>query len=182
MPKFEIVLKNEKAKTYTVISWLIIALNFISFLYMGISGSAEEINHPFFAAGIVLCIFLFQLIVKRKDESEINKFSLSFSVIVIAWIIMQFYWIAALNFFLFIFQDVSRRRLIVLFFDDRIIYPSFPKRTIQWQELNQVILKDGLLTIDLKNDKVFQNEIISDINAAELNEFCNSHILALRKN
>ena len=182
MPKFEIVLKNEKAKTYTVISWLIIALNFISFLYMGISGSAEEINHPFFAAGILLCIFLFQLIVKRKDESEINKFSLSFSEIIIAWIIMQFYWIAALNFFLFIFQDISRRRLIVLFFDDRIIYPSFPKRTIQWQELNQVILKDGILTIDMKNDKVFQNEIISDINEAELNEFCSSHILALRKN
>lgn len=182
MLKFEIILKNEKAKTYTVISWLIIALNFISFMYLGVSGSVEKINHPFFAAALLLCIFIFQLIVKKKDESEINKFSLSFSVIVIAWIILQFYWIAALNFFLFIFQDITRRRLIVLFFDDRIIYPSFPKRTIQWQELNQVILKDGLLTIDLKNDKVFQNEIISDINEAELNQFCNSHILALRKN
>jgi hypothetical protein len=182
MPKFEIVLKNEKAKTYTIISWLIVALNFISFLYLGISGSVEKINRPFFAAALLLCIFLFQLIVKKKDKSEINKFSLSFSVIVIAWIIMQFYWIAALNFFLFIFQDITRRRLLVLFFDDRIIYPSFPKRTIQWQELNQVILKDGLLTIDLKNDKVFQNEIISDVNETELNEFCTSHILALQKN
>jgi len=182
MPKFEIVLKNEKIKTYTIISWLIIALNFISFLYLGISGSVEKVNHPFFAAALLFCIFLFQLLVKKKDESEINKLSLSFSVIVIAWIIMQFYWVAALNFFLFIFQDITRRRLIVLFFDDRIIYPSFPKRTILWQELNQVILKDGVLTIDLKNDKIFQNEIISDINEAELNTFCISHILALQKN
>jgi hypothetical protein len=182
MPKFEIVLKNEKAKTYTTISWLIIALNFISFLYLGISGSVEKINQPFFAAGLLFCIFLFQLLVKKKNESEINKFSLSFSVVVIAWIIMQFYWMAALNFFLFIFQDISRRRLVVLFFEDRIIYPSFPKRTIQWQELSQVILKDDILTIDLKNDKIFQNEIISDVNDAELNEFCSSHILNLQKN
>ncbi|MEI9911082.1 MAG: hypothetical protein WDO71_16240 [Bacteroidota bacterium] len=36
-PKFVLVLKNERLKTYTVISWLIIALNFFAFIYVGLT-------------------------------------------------------------------------------------------------------------------------------------------------
>jgi hypothetical protein len=71
---------------------------------------------------------------------------------------------------------VSRRKLTVLVFEDRIIYPSFPKRTIEWQELNNVILKDGWLTIDLKNNKVFQNEIMSPTSEIDFNGFCEDQI------
>jgi hypothetical protein len=64
----------------------------------------------------------------------------------------------------------------VLVFDDRIIYPSFPKRTIEWKELNNVILKDAVLTIDLKNNKVFQNEVVSAASEIDFNEFCGEQI------
>jgi len=176
MKKYVLVLKNEKAKTYTTISWLILALNFIAFLYIGISGSAKNIYYPFIAAGLLILIFTLHLINKRNNKSANNIFSLLFTAIIIAWIIMPFYWAAAINFFLFIIQDITTRSLVVLFFEDRIMYPSFPKRTILWQQLNNIILKDGVLTIDCKNNRVFQNEIVSDVNEAGFNEFCNQQL------
>jgi hypothetical protein len=35
-----------------------------------------------------------------------------------------------------------------------------------------VILKDGILTIDFRNDKLIQQEISESINEPEFNEFC----------
>jgi hypothetical protein len=95
--------------------------------------------------------------------------------------VLQFYWAAVIIFFLFLFQDISRRKLTVLVFDDRIVYPSFPKRTIEWKEMKNVVLKDGWLTIDLKNNKIFQNEILSPTSEIEFNEFCDAQLQALKK-
>jgi hypothetical protein len=180
MLKFIILLKNEKLKTYTIIGWLIIALNFAAFIYFGISRHTGIMALPFYTAGLLLVIFFFRRMSKR-EEFESDSLSLSFSVAIIAWIVLQLYWAAVIIFFLFLFQDISRRKLVVLVYEDRLIYPSFPKRTIEWQEMNNAILKDGWLTIDLKNNKIFQNEIVSPTSEMEFNEFCDAHLQPLKK-
>ncbi|MEI9810813.1 MAG: hypothetical protein WDO16_24695 [Bacteroidota bacterium] len=177
-PNFVIALKNEKLKTYTTISWLIIILNLIAFIYTGITRQATIDNLPYFAAGLLLIIFACRWIVKG-EVSENGMIGLSFSIVIVTWLIIQSYWIAVIILFLFIIQEISRRKLIVRVFEDGINYPSFPKRMIEWNELNNVILKDGLLTIDLKSNKVFQNETLSVVYEPEFNEFCHSRIQAL---
>jgi hypothetical protein len=179
MPKFIIALKNKKQKTYITISWLIIALNFISLLYLGITRAASPADIPFYAAGLLLIIFLFSLF-SKSEAIESDCISLCFSIAIIAWIVLRFYWAGILIFVLFLFQDISRRKLIVLVYEDRIIYPSFPKKTFEWKDMNNAILKDGLLTIDLKNDKIFQDEIASATSEMEFNEFCEAQLNAVK--
>jgi hypothetical protein len=70
---------------------------------------------------------------------------------------------------------VSERELMVSFFADRIEFPSFPKKTICWKELSNVILKDRILTIDFKNDHLLQSETGEksfDIDEETFNKFC----------
>lgn len=177
MPRFMILLKNEKLGTYTIISWLIIALNFIAFVYLGFSGKAKFSMLPYFSAGLLLAIFTFRF-VSKHESFESDLISLAFSLAIISWIVLQLYWGAAIALILFVVQDISRRKLTVLVYDDRIVYPSFPKRTLEWKDLNNVILKDGILTIDLKNNKIFQNEILSPASEIEFNEFCEDHLRA----
>jgi len=176
MKKYVIGLKNEKTKTYPTISWLIVILNFIAFLYFGISRSATNSSYPFIAAGLLILVFLWLLTIKKDSKSATNKFRFFFTVIIIGWIVVPFYWAAVINLGLFIIQDITTRSPIVIFFEDRIIYPSFLKKTISWQQLNNVILKDGVLTIDCKNNRVYQNEIISDVDEAVFNEFCKQQL------
>lgn len=171
MLRFAVDLKNRKLKTYTVISWLIVALNILSFMYIGVTKSGGVLNLPFFTAAVLVFIFVLGFLTQSL-LTENDKLGLCFSLAIIVWIILQFYWAAVIVFFLYLFQDISRRKLTVLFYDDRIVYPSFPKRTLEWKDLNNAILKDGLLTIDLKNDKIYQNEIISLTIEEEFNEFC----------
>ena len=56
---------------------------------------------------------------------------------------------------------------------------SVPKKHIEWSQLNNIILKDGLLTIDFKNNKFIQ-QFIDDTNTAlneqEFNDFCGQQL------
>jgi hypothetical protein len=177
-PHFVIALKNDKLKTYTTISWLIIVLNLAAFIYMGVTKKGAIDNLPYFSAGLLICIFFIRWVVKRETiESEM--ISLSYSVAIITLIVLQLYWFAVIMLLLFMIQEISRRKLLVLVFEDSISYPSFPKRVIEWKDLNNVILKDGLLTIDLKSDRVLQNETDSVVYEPEFNEFCQSRIQSL---
>lgn len=53
------------------------------------------------------------------------------------------------------------------------------QKEVNWDEVNNVILKDGLLTIDFKNNKLFQHIILNsdeDISEKEFNDFCEEQL------
>jgi hypothetical protein len=61
------------------------------------------------------------------------------------------------------------------FNNEGITFNSFPKRFIAWDKINNVVLKDDLLTIDYKTNKLFQREIDPGTEASvekEFNSFC----------
>lgn len=162
-------------------SWLIILLNFVSFIYIAFLQASQKNNYPLFAAAFIISIGIVQLILMKKNFYKI-KTELYFIVIIVFWLLSGFYTAALINLFLFFLQLISKRDLIVKFFDDQIIYPSFPRKHLFWQDLRNVILKDGLLTIDLKNNRLIQNHIISVINEKEFNEFCRKEMIKRRSN
>lgn len=56
---------------------------------------------------------------------------------------------------------------------------------MQWDEVNNALIKDGLITIDLRNNKLYQNEIEGYVTAEvekEFNDFCKRCINAFNKN
>lgn len=177
MADFVIVLQNKNQKTYRVISWLIIALNFFGLLYIGFTRSRGTIGLPYYAAGLLAAIYVFTFF---TDNEEIVKdcLMLDFGISIIAWVVFKFYWVGLAMLVLFAIQEISRRKLVVELDTDGILYPSFPRREIEWQDVNNVVLKDGILTIDLKNDKLFQNEIVSPTPENDFNEFCSAQLKA----
>ena len=52
---------------------------------------------------------------------------------------------------------------------------SLPKKRFQWSELQNVVLKDEILTLDFHNNKLIQKEIETPVSAEEekeFNDFC----------
>ena len=78
---------------------------------------------------------------------------------------------------------VSKRELKIIIENDHIVYPAFPKRRLNWNELNNMVLKDGLLTIDFKNNRIIQQyieETSHTINEKEFNDFCIEQLSKIR--
>lgn len=56
-----------------------------------------------------------------------------------------------------------------------ITFNTIPKKKHAWQQIENIVLKDGLITIDYKNNKLFQKETEREVSTElekELNDFC----------
>jgi hypothetical protein len=90
-----------------------------------------------------------------------------------------FYLIAALYFIAVISEKQVKFPKEIAFDDNGIIINSLPKKSYPWTEVTNVVLKDRMLTVDLKNNKLIQQETESDTSLAEeqeFNEFCRSRL------
>lgn len=98
------------------------------------------------------------------------------------WVLLGNIWIAFAVATVGLLQGFVKKNFEYLFTATAIELNFFPRRTIQWQDLQNVVLKDGVLTIDQKNNKIIQSEILlSESNVtdeAEFNEFCRSQFAA----
>ena len=178
MKKYEIVLQNKKQEIYPLISWLIIALNCLCFIFVGIANFAKPI-YPFTAAALLGLVFLIHFIYKDRIKNGNTAFTVCFIIVLLTWLIIGFYPAAGINLLLFFFQDSTHRRFLIQVGRDNIIFPSFPKKIIQWNQLNNVVLKDDLLTIDFKNNRIIQqlvDKTEDPVNEKEFNDFCSQRL------
>lgn len=53
------------------------------------------------------------------------------------------------------------RKKVVTISDDGIRYPFFIDKSISWTEIENIRLRDDILTIDLKNNQLFQSPVIT---------------------
>ncbi len=180
MQQFEITLKNEKIKSYNRISWIIICIYLLVLLYMSLFSTDKNILSGSIATLIMLSFlfFLKYYLHKTNRKWKIGAETFFF-LLMIGWISTQQYWLSIIPGIFFILSGITARKFIAFFSAEKITYPSFPLKTIYWNELTNAILKDGLLTIDFKNDKFIQ-QFIDDtktaINEQEFNDFCRQQL------
>ncbi len=178
MKQFEIALKNEKIKLYNRLSWLIIIIHIIVFLYLSFFSTEKTIRGAAICSLVLLAICFFLKFYFRKTKWAFG-FHPFFLLLMVGWITMEKYWLAAIPFIFDILATITIRKFSVEISVDKIIYPSFPIKNISWTQLSNIILKDGLLTINFKNDKFIQqfvDETKTVVNEQEFNDFCNQQL------
>ena len=182
MAKFEVTLRNNKTKQYNSMAVFIVLLNIAVFM-LTFFYSAEQSVRRAAMSGTVLCaIALTADIVYRRKGKDLGKLhNLPLLLATLTWLFIGNVWAIVLCAGLMFLFSVSQRQLRVGIDKEAVQYPSFPQRNIRWNELNNVILKDGLLTIDFKNNKILQSEITESsalLSEQELNDFCRQQLRA----
>jgi hypothetical protein len=117
---------------------------------------------------------------KRGEENLVAKAG-AILIIIAIYLSFKFWWPAAIMAILAMLYIISIRQFILSVSESNIIYPSFPGKTIQWNELNNIIMKDGLLTLDFKNNKLIQVLVSKDksdtgIDERDFNDFCKKQL------
>ena len=89
------------------------------------------------------------------------------------------------SFFVFaILEAQTKYPLEIGFHSNGIVLNSLFKKKIAWNALQSVILKDGLLTLDFRNNILIQKEVLEDdepdADETEFNDYCRSKLLNLR--
>jgi len=176
MKQFELVLKNEKEVSYKRISILLLVLNLVGILFIIYLKGFKNRGALIIAAIAVFAAFS-SLYFRNKNEKAI--LTGAFFLLSFAWIVAGYWVVGLLNFLFMILHIAALQKPIVSVSERQVIYPSFPKKKIDWQELSNLILKDGLLTIDFKNNRIIQQhiaDISSTIDEKEFNDFCRQQL------
>lgn len=179
MEKIELTLKNTKLKSYHLISWILVFLNLLAQLFITF---ADAYRHDRFIIIILLSLALLFLFAGKghhynfRDKKE--YIGTMYALTCIAWVKWELYIPLVLTILFYLLYFYSIRKFDVIVSKENIIYPSFPRKTIEWKELQNMVLKDGLLTIDFRNNKLLQQETEGDdtINEKEFNEFCREQL------
>ncbi len=178
---FTIELKNEKVKSYKKSIIAIIVLNIIFFLILAITSEINKIKlFSILLIGLLLSSFAIQYYLQKKNNT-FNAVLTSIIFIIFTHLFLQFWWQALAMAIISLFYYYAIRKLQLSISKDGISYPSFPPKNIEWMELNNLILKDHLLTIDFKSNKLVQAEIKSDekdvvIDEKDFNDFCRQQL------
>lgn len=181
MQQFNIFLKNEKIRQYDRMALLIILLHLALFSFIAISSSIKGIRIGGFGSIILLtiCLAIDYFLQRIKNNEDTPYKMAALFIISMTWLQMGNWWIFGLSSLISLLYQIAKRELLVNVNKERIIYPSILSKRINWADLNTVILKDGLLTINLINDEFFQqlvDETKTKLDEKEFNDFCRQQL------
>lgn len=180
--RYSFILKNEKTKKYRLISQLLVLFNLLGFVFLLITHETKIAkNFILLFAILITAVYTFFTVmewISRKPLPDFWHRSI-FGVCALVWMKEGFWWLSIILLFFILLDVVAHKKLVVHVTDKTIVVPYVLQKEVGWNEVNNVILKDGLLTIDFKSNKLFQQLVLNseeDINEKEFNEFCNQQL------
>ncbi len=177
MNDFKIILRNKKIKSYRLIGYIILLIN-TAFLFY-ILWSPLKRSAAILSLVILALYFLFQWNYIRKGKQAFFFNEFIFFILGICWINLENYFAVAINFVIGVLFYLAIQKLSVIFNGKAVTMNFFPKKEYEWNQFSNVVLKDGILTLDFKNNKLFQGEIEDDnlIKEREFNSFVSTQLV-----
>jgi hypothetical protein len=170
-----VTLRNDNRKYIDLLSLLLCSASALIFLREQLITPQKTIVYLvgflFVAVMIVRNLYLV-----RTGNSEKVAYNRALFFAAIVWTVMPYFqWLVFVFGFLGLFEFHAKFPLEIGFTDKLIVFNSLIKKKYTWQDFNNVVLKDNVLTLDFKNNKIFQKETIDEDGEAdedEFNEFC----------
>lgn len=94
----------------------------------------------------------------------------------IGWLNVGYWWVGIVMWPISLLAQIASNDKKIEFNSKEIKLASPFGKIFIWQELQNIVLKDGLLTLDFKNNKLLQTPILNELTEAEtkqFNDFCN---------
>jgi hypothetical protein len=180
--QYRIVLKDSNEKSFRLFGWFLCFLHLIA---AGISALNASTNYDLVVNCIFSCFYVLFILIYVLLGKKFSVF-LRFRYFLYAWYII--FWITqpvylAIPLLLLIIgfsENVRSRKTSINFDDESIAYKQVLfSKVWKWQELENVVLKDGLLTLDFKNNHLLQVEPVAANGLGDVpgfNNFCQSRL------
>jgi hypothetical protein len=178
---YTLILKNEKLVYYRLIRDLLALLNLGGFIWLLLHTENKIIKTYCIIFILLTACHVLLIFFERLSHNYFNDpiHRIVFLCSAPGWALSGYWWLVFVLLLLMVFDLLAKRKLKVKVSENAVYYPSFPAQEILWNDLTNIVLKDGLLTIDLKNNKLIQQPVQNTdikIREDEFNEFCRQQL------
>jgi hypothetical protein len=150
-------------------------------LYSKAPGGSKESNICLFGLMLSLASLLFLFLQQFANRLKTYRPEIAFFILALLWFILGAFIQGFAVLLVAAMGTITWRKPVVVITEDQIHFPSFPSKKWAWSELSNMMVKDAVLTIDLKNNQLIQT-VVDPVSAKELdetmfNDFCQRHLL-----
>ncbi|HEX4852173.1 MAG TPA: hypothetical protein VFV08_15260 [Puia sp.] len=176
--EYVVTLKRENERHIDFISFTLCFLSILASLFEQIR--TRHFNFFFsLAAAIIAAGLAINLTASKKGAR--TRYRNWLLVAGLLWIGMPYLqWIAIIFILLAFLESQAKYPLEIGFSKELIVVNSLFKKKFSWSDFNNVMLKDGLLTLDFRDNRLFQKEALEDeeddADEDEFNQFCSERL------
>lgn len=180
MQEFVLILKHDKIVSYKRSILAIIGLNLIFFIsHAIITIETKTINRCLFIVSISLLLFATEYLLNKRNKKIFSAAIAVCALLIYMYLKMNFWWAAAAMALVLLLYLFAIQVPVLHISANGIKLSILGKRFLKWEQLHNLVLKDGLVTIDLKNNKLIQqylDESSMPVNEKEFNDFCKKQL------
>jgi hypothetical protein len=185
--KYVVILKNDRERATDAISALLCLLSAGMFLHSSYQRVPPNYLGIALAAFLLIGLAINLILARRKPKPGYRspppvRYRYWLLLSAVGWFVLTSTpWFGACFVLICILEYQAKRPLEIGFNDDRIAINKIVRQWYDWSAFNNVILKDGLLTLDFKNNRLLQKEVADDdeeddADEEEFNAFCRSRL------
>ena len=182
MYQYIVVIRNTHSRAINLFALVLCVLSMLFFLKEQLVISKPVIP---LIAGIGFIFFLLLWNVFKWKAGKPVYFSKAMLIAAIVWTRMPYWqWLVFVFAILAFLEHQAKYTLEIGFSSNEIVFNSLFKKRFQWSDLSNVVLKDGLVTVDFKNNRLFQKEIDEgeqEASEEEFNQWCRQQVVASRE-
>jgi hypothetical protein len=177
---YVVTLKRDNARRTDLVSFLLLLFSFMAFCFVQLKNGFGAFLS--IASLIIVSGLFFNLFSSRgKKKLHFRNWLLATGLF---WLGMpDFQWMFIPFVFMALLEAQAKYPLEIGFHEGGIVINTLFKKKIPWSGLQSVILKDGLLSLDFRDNTLMQKEVVDDdepdADEDEFNEYCSSKIVNL---
>ena len=174
--QYVVVLKNQNTKYINILGFLLALLSTVFFvkelLQPGQTGFVYLVGVLF-----IICVLIWNVYHSVYKGKKVY-YSRALLIAALVWMKMPYYqWLTFVFIILALLEYQAKFAVEIGFSDNEIKFNTLFKKRYQWSDFSNIVLKDGLLTLDFANNKIFQREIDDDdddddADEKEFNDYC----------
>jgi hypothetical protein len=146
---------------------------FIAIIELG-TGLAEWTNQKWTILVSIVFMLLFwgyNRFNKQNTHQPYYRTSLFIAAIALYYLAGYPVWLAALYVAAGIAEGLAKFPEEIGFNNDQVVFNTLPKKVYNWNEFSNILIKDGVITIDFKNNRLFQKDLQEPVYASLEKEF-----------
>jgi hypothetical protein len=181
--QYVVILKRDSDRTIDLISVLLCCFSALSFLYS--QSRSRNFNYFLFLASVIILAGVGVNIYRSRTNRWRVRYKYLLLSAGIGWLGMPWLqWLSVVFFLLTFLEYQTKYPLEIGFSPDHVVINTLIKRSFDWSAFSNIILKDGLLTLDFKNNRIIQKEVVDDeeddADEDEFNDYCRDRLAKAR--
>jgi hypothetical protein len=176
--QYVVTLKNQNNRYIDILGLILSLFSVVSFT-LELVGSRNVSVAYLIGAVVVLGIVIYNLVQQAKKRKV--YYSRALLIAALVWMKMPYLqWLVFLFIILALLEYQAKYAVEIGFADNEIVINSLFKKRYSWKQFSNIVLRDGLLTLDFTSNRILQREVEDDedddADEDEFNDYCRKQL------